>query len=155
TASAERRQHPAARGRPAGRAPERERAAHPAARTGPRHARGPPDRGPPARRALTCLSSDVSSTVKRRPRRFLVVLPGRGGLTAPGVGMRPWRQGARTQEGKGRAAERNDEEPMTRVRALCLALPETTERAGPRPAFQVRDRTFVLYMDDHHSDGRL
>jgi hypothetical protein len=47
--------------------------------------------------------------------------------------------------------------PLDRIRALCLALPETTERLSHgAPAFFVRGKTtFVTYMDDHHGDGRL
>lgn len=46
---------------------------------------------------------------------------------------------------------------LERVRALCLALPEATERLSHgAPTFFVRDkRTFVTFMDDHHGDGRL
>src|SRR3954464_2393793 len=42
------------------------------------------------------------------------------------------------------------------VRALCLALPETTERLSHgSPAWFIRDKkTFVMYVDDHHGDGR-
>jgi hypothetical protein len=48
-------------------------------------------------------------------------------------------------------------EPLPQVRALCLALPETTERLSHgAPTFFVRDKkTFVMYLDDHHGDGRL
>jgi hypothetical protein len=48
-------------------------------------------------------------------------------------------------------------DPLDRIRALCLALPEATERLSHgAPTFFVRDkRTFVTYMDDHHGDGRL
>ncbi len=47
--------------------------------------------------------------------------------------------------------------PLDRVRALCLSLPETNERLSHgSPAFFVRDKkTFVMYLDDHHGDGRL
>jgi len=47
--------------------------------------------------------------------------------------------------------------PLERVRELCLALPEATERASHgAPSFFVRDkRCFVMYLDDHHGDGRL
>lgn len=43
------------------------------------------------------------------------------------------------------------------VRSLCLALPETSERPSHgHPAFFVRGkRCFVMYLDDHHGDGRL
>lgn len=49
------------------------------------------------------------------------------------------------------------DEPLTRVRACCLALPEATERPSHgSPTFFVRDKkSFVMYMDDHHGDGRL
>ena len=50
-----------------------------------------------------------------------------------------------------------DKAPLERVRELCLSLPETTERLshGP-PSFFVRGKkTFVMYLDDHHGDGRL
>jgi hypothetical protein len=52
-------------------------------------------------------------------------------------------------------ARRTD--PLTRVRELCLALPETTERLSHgSPTFFIRDKTtFVMYLDDHHGDGRL
>ena len=46
---------------------------------------------------------------------------------------------------------------LARVRHMCLALPETTERPSHgHPAFFVRGKkTFVTFMDDHHDDGRL
>jgi hypothetical protein len=46
---------------------------------------------------------------------------------------------------------------LERVRALCLALPEVTERLSHgSPTWFVRDKkTFVTLLDDHHSDGRL
>lgn len=50
---------------------------------------------------------------------------------------------------------RND--PLDRLRRICLALPETTERLSHgEPTFFVRDKkTFVMYADNHHNDGRL
>ena len=47
--------------------------------------------------------------------------------------------------------------PLERVRRICLALPETNERASHgAPTFFIRDkRSFVSYMDQHHDDGRL
>lgn len=46
---------------------------------------------------------------------------------------------------------------LDRVRGICLALPEATERESHgTPTFFVRDRkSFVTYWDDHHGDGRL
>jgi hypothetical protein len=44
--------------------------------------------------------------------------------------------------------------PLERLRALCLELPETTERVSHgEPTWFVRDRkTFVMYADQHHDD---
>jgi len=46
---------------------------------------------------------------------------------------------------------------LQRVRKICLALPEVTERLSHgAPTFFVRGKkTFVMYHDDHHGDGRL
>ena len=46
---------------------------------------------------------------------------------------------------------------LERIRALCLALPETNERLSHgSPTFFIRDkRTFVMFHDNHHGDGRL
>jgi hypothetical protein len=48
-------------------------------------------------------------------------------------------------------------EPLDQVRELCLALPEVTERLSHgSPAWFIRDKkTFVMYHDNHHDDGRL
>ena len=45
-------------------------------------------------------------------------------------------------------------DPLSRLRALCLALPETTERLSHgEPAWFVRGKkTFVTYADHHHDD---
>jgi hypothetical protein len=47
--------------------------------------------------------------------------------------------------------------PLERVRELCLSLPETTERLSHgQPTFFISDKkTFVMYLDNHHDDGRL
>ena len=47
--------------------------------------------------------------------------------------------------------------PLERVRKICLALPHANERASHgAPTFFIRDkRSFVMYLDDHHGDGRL
>jgi len=44
--------------------------------------------------------------------------------------------------------------PIDRLRRLCLALPEATERLSHgEPTFFVRDRkTFVMFADHHHDD---
>ena len=46
------------------------------------------------------------------------------------------------------------DDPLDRLRRICLALPETTERMSHgEPTFFVRDKkTFVTYADHHHDD---
>jgi hypothetical protein len=46
---------------------------------------------------------------------------------------------------------------LERVRRICLALPETSERPSHgAPTFFVHDkRAFVMVLDDHHGDGRF
>ena len=45
---------------------------------------------------------------------------------------------------------------LERIRAICLALPETTERPSHgAPTFFAGAKTFVMFMDHHHDDGRL
>ncbi len=45
-------------------------------------------------------------------------------------------------------------DPLESLRALCLALPETTERLSHgEPTWFVRGKkTFVMYADHHHGD---
>jgi hypothetical protein len=52
-------------------------------------------------------------------------------------------------------AERD--ETLSRIRELCLALPETSERPSHgAPTFFVRDkRAFLMVLTDHHGDGRF
>ncbi|MFO7190805.1 MULTISPECIES: MmcQ/YjbR family DNA-binding protein [Thermocrispum] len=48
------------------------------------------------------------------------------------------------------------DDPLPRLRALCLALPETTERVSHgEPAWFVRDRKMFVTYADHHHDDRL
>jgi hypothetical protein len=46
---------------------------------------------------------------------------------------------------------------LERLRAICLALPETTERLSHgAPTFFVRNkRPFVMVLTNHHGDGRF
>jgi hypothetical protein len=45
---------------------------------------------------------------------------------------------------------------LARIRRICLALPEATEKeAWGAPTFRVRDRIFVMFVNNHHGDGRL
>lgn len=49
------------------------------------------------------------------------------------------------------------EDPLERLRRLCLALPETTERLSHgEPTWFVRDKkVFVTFANNHHDDGRI
>jgi hypothetical protein len=53
------------------------------------------------------------------------------------------------------AAERR--KTLARLRAICLALPETSERLSHgAPTFFVREkRAFLMVLTDHHGDGRF
>jgi hypothetical protein len=46
---------------------------------------------------------------------------------------------------------------LTKLREICLGLPETSERLSRgAPTFFVREkRAFVMVMTDHHGDGRF
>jgi hypothetical protein len=46
---------------------------------------------------------------------------------------------------------------LTRLRQVCLALPETSERPSHgAPTFFVRGkRAFLMVLTDHHGDGRF
>jgi hypothetical protein len=47
-------------------------------------------------------------------------------------------------------------EQLERVRRLCLALPETSERLSHgEPTFFVHKKVFVMFADNHHDDGRV
>ncbi len=49
------------------------------------------------------------------------------------------------------------ETALAKVRKACLALPEVSERPSHgAPTFFIRDKkTFIMFHDDHHGDGRL
>ena len=51
----------------------------------------------------------------------------------------------------------SSEDAVARVRAACLAMPEATERLSHgAPTWFVRDKkSFVMFHDNHHGDGRL
>jgi hypothetical protein len=47
-------------------------------------------------------------------------------------------------------------DPVTRLRRLCLALPEATERQSHgEPAWFVRDKKLFVTLSDHHHDDRV
>ncbi len=48
------------------------------------------------------------------------------------------------------------EDHLARVRRLCAALPETTERLSHgEPTFFVRNKVFVMFANNHHNDGHI
>jgi hypothetical protein len=49
------------------------------------------------------------------------------------------------------------DDALARIRAIALALPETNERPSHgAPSFFIRDKqTFVMFVNDHHGDGKL
>jgi hypothetical protein len=55
----------------------------------------------------------------------------------------------------GRAKPTQADAALQHVRALCLALPGATERLSHgAPCFFVK-KSFVMFLNDHHGDGRL
>jgi hypothetical protein len=56
-----------------------------------------------------------------------------------------------------RATDADAAEALAAVRQRCLALPEVIERPSHgAPTFFVRGKkSFVMFHDDHHGDGRL
>ncbi|HLV35750.1 MAG TPA: MmcQ/YjbR family DNA-binding protein [Spirillospora sp.] len=45
---------------------------------------------------------------------------------------------------------------LQRVREICHALPETTERLSHgEPTFFVRKKVFAMFANNHHDDGRI
>jgi len=49
------------------------------------------------------------------------------------------------------------QDPLTEIRRICLALPETSERLSHgSPTFFIRDKkTFTTFHDGHHGDDRV
>src|SRR5215471_6147775 len=49
-----------------------------------------------------------------------------------------------------------NERQIKRVRRLCCALPETTEKLSHgEPTFFVRKKVFAIFSNNHHSDGHV
>ena len=48
------------------------------------------------------------------------------------------------------------EEHIARVRRICIALPETTEKISHgEPTFFVRKRVYCMFSNNHHNDGHI
>jgi hypothetical protein len=49
---------------------------------------------------------------------------------------------------------KEEDERLTHVTNICLALPEATrEYNGQHAGFLIRKKHFAYYLDDHHGDG--
>lgn len=48
-------------------------------------------------------------------------------------------------------------EALGHMREICLALPEAEEKPSDHPhaTFVVRNKTFAMFLDNHHGDGRV
>jgi hypothetical protein len=48
------------------------------------------------------------------------------------------------------------EEHLRRVRRICTALPETTEKLSHgEPTFFVRKKVYAMFANNHHNDGHI
>jgi hypothetical protein len=48
------------------------------------------------------------------------------------------------------------EEHLRRVRRICAAMPETTEKLSHgEPTFFVRKKVFTMFANNHHNDGHI
>jgi hypothetical protein len=48
------------------------------------------------------------------------------------------------------------EKQMRRVRSICTAMPETTEKLSHgEPTFFVRKKVYVMFANNHHNDGHI
>ena len=46
--------------------------------------------------------------------------------------------------------------PIERVRRICMALPETTEKLSHgEPTWFVKKKVFAMFSNNHHHDGRI
>ncbi|MEP7189700.1 MAG: MmcQ/YjbR family DNA-binding protein [Roseiflexaceae bacterium] len=49
-----------------------------------------------------------------------------------------------------------NEDQIERVRRICTALPQTTERLSHgEPTFFVHKKVFVMFANNHHNDGHI
>ncbi|APR86458.1 Hypothetical protein A7982_11807 [Minicystis rosea] len=60
------------------------------------------------------------------------------------------------QKPPAKANARAVEAAFARIRDIAITLPDVAESVNhERPCFAVRGKTFVMFMDNHHGDGRL
>lgn len=54
------------------------------------------------------------------------------------------------------STQNENDEHLARVRRICLALPEATEKISHgEPTFFVYKRVFCMFANNHHSDGHI
>jgi hypothetical protein len=69
--------------------------------------------------------------------------------------MRAVRKVTKERKAQAAAAEAG-EEHLQRVRRICFAFPETTEKLSHgEPTFFVRKRVFAMFAANHHHDGHI
>jgi len=50
----------------------------------------------------------------------------------------------------------DSDDHLRRVRRICMALPETTEKISHgEPTFFVRKKVYAMFANNHHNDGRV
>ena len=53
-------------------------------------------------------------------------------------------------------AKTKPSEILKKVRAICLSLPEASEKeAWSAPTFRVKKKMLAMFVNDHHGDGRI
>jgi hypothetical protein len=61
-----------------------------------------------------------------------------------------------TMKSKAATGRRTPKDHVERVRRICLALPETTEKLSHgEPTFFVRKKVFAMCSINHHNDGHI
>ena len=55
-----------------------------------------------------------------------------------------------------KAQKSENEDHLRRVRRICAALPETTEKLSHgEPTFFVRKKVYAMFSNNHHNDGHV
>ena len=50
----------------------------------------------------------------------------------------------------------DSDDHLRRVRRICMALSETTEKISPgEPTFFVRKKVYTMFTNNHHNDGHI
>src|SRR5262249_44476870 len=85
------------------------------------------------------------------PPRLLSALRAKPAPRAPVATAKPAPTPTAAKKTRARA-----QDPLSRLRSICLALPEATEGLNhSAPCFEVRGKTFAMFLENHHGDGRV